>query len=68
MGRHASNDRRTPPRQGSLLGWGLFVAAVVGASGPALGFRPVAAVAVAATCAVAFGLLWYLSGTDRFGA
>ncbi|GER21984.1 hypothetical protein NCCP1664_04810 [Zafaria cholistanensis] len=47
-----------------MLGWGLFIALLVGLSAPRLGVRPVAAVAVAATAVVVFGLLWALSGRD----
>ena len=47
-----------------MLGWGLFIALLVGLFAPRLGVRPVAAVAVAATAVVVFGLLWALSGKD----
>jgi hypothetical protein len=47
-----------------MLGWGLFIALLVGLFAPRLGVRPVATVAVAATAVVVFGLLWALSGRD----
>jgi hypothetical protein len=47
-----------------MLGWGLFIALLVGLFAPRMGVRPVAAIAVAATAVVVFGLLWALSGRD----
>ncbi|GAA3700346.1 hypothetical protein GCM10023081_41340 [Arthrobacter ginkgonis] len=47
-----------------MLGWGLFIALLVGLLAPRMGVRPVATIAVAATAVVAFGLLWALSGRD----
>jgi len=64
VGRRAARRRRAAQRQGGLLGWGLFIALLVGLFAPRMGVRPVATVAVAATAVVVFGLLWALSGRD----
>ncbi|MGG5751905.1 hypothetical protein ACQ3I4_04695 [Zafaria sp. Z1313] len=67
MGRHASTGpagRGSGGRPLGLLGWGLFSAVLLGVCGPMLGLGAVAAVALAATMAVVFALLWLLAPGD----
>lgn len=43
-----------------MLGWGAFLAVLLGFSAPALGMATNAAIALAGTCLAVFSLIWFL--------
>ncbi|MFJ6416390.1 hypothetical protein [Paeniglutamicibacter sp. NPDC091659] len=64
MGRRAKAPASPSTRNHGMLGWGAFLAVLLGFSAPALGMAANAAIALAGTCLAVFFLIWFL-GTSR---
>ncbi|MGL3807278.1 hypothetical protein ACSYDW_14380 [Paeniglutamicibacter sp. R2-26] len=67
MGRRAKAPASPTTRNHGMLGWGAFLAVLLGFSAPRLGMSANAGIALAGTCLVVFFLVWYLgsAGTKR---
>ena len=63
MGRRAKAPASTTTRNHGMLGWGAFLAVLLGFSAPALGMATNAAIALAGTCLAVFFLIWFLGAT-----
>lgn len=60
MGRRSKPTETTSTRQHALLGWGAFLAGLLGFCAPQLGMSINASIALAGTCLSVFFLLWFL--------
>lgn len=68
MGRRAKAPASPTTRNHGLLGWGAFLAVLLGFSAPALGMATNAAIALAGTCLAVFFLIWYLGASGSAGS
>lgn len=61
MGRRVKSPAPAPARNHALLGWGAFLSVLLGIFAPRMGMSITASIALAATCLVVFGVIWFLS-------